>query len=230
MTIKNIILNLILPSSCAFCGKPGTMLCPKCKGNLNNDIFPMCIICENPSIEGITHKYCKRHNPLAPDRYLFDCHYNYISKKIIHKSKSQNYAYKYIETILTKENIDILKALNFNIIIPIPPSPTSNRLKDIVKYMSELISKPLNIPIKDVLKTNGGKTQKKLNKENRTINAYEKFYLPEKFKYLIKGQSILLLDDVNTTGSTLLIATKLLKTTGAKMVTCYTLCKDLRYN
>lgn len=226
-----MFLDLIFPPTCAYCGKPGTKLCSKCQSKIEQDTLPICIICENPTINGVTHKFCIKSNPFAPDAYIFSYPYNHISKQIINKAKSKNYAYRYVESILNDETLNIIKTtIKASIIVPIPPSKSSNRLKDIVFFMSELLSNHMNIPIINVLKNRSDQTQKELNKLDRAQNAIEKFHLSEKSKLLIKNESILLLDDVNTTGSTLIMASKLLKATGAKNISCYTLCKDLRYN
>ena len=68
------------------------------------------------------------------------------------------------------------------------------------------------------------KTQKDLKKEARKENIEGVFKLKDGSN--IENQNFILVDDVTTTGFTLLEATKILKRNGAKSVWCLTVARD----
>ena len=229
MIFKDLILNLIFPPYCLYCEKPGASLCSVCQQYLESESFPVCIICENLCINGNTHKYCKQNNQYAPDSFRFNYVYNFLSRKVILSAKSDPFAYTNIKTLLDRNISQSFKNEKFDLIVPIPPSASSNRLQDIVVYFSGFLSTELNIPIRKVLE-NTTKTQKKLDRSNRVENTLNKFKIKSENTHQIEGKSILLIDDISTTGLSIINAAKILKQLGANKVVCYALCKDLRYN
>lgn len=232
--ISKAIFNLIFPPQCVYCERWGKKLCNKCSNYLKKEDFPQCFICENLSINGETHKYCKTTNDFSPDLYRYNYEYNFMTKKIIISSKSTSLAYTNLNSLFESktEAFEYLRTIPLDFIVPIPPTNKNKRLQDIVYYFSKYLGVHLSLPISDIL-TASGQTQKKLDKENRAANAKNKFRIknpPFSESVELENKRILLVDDVSTTGSSLFNACKLLKQHGAAWVGCYTLCKDLRYN
>jgi competence protein ComFC len=113
---------------------------------------------------------------------------------------------------------------------------------------AETLAEQFNLPTADVLlRKKFTKTQKDLKKEARIKNIASAFVLSppkvEPVPYLIregvpegrgdinpdfsiKDHSFILIDDVTTTGATLLEAVKVLKRNGAEKVFCLTVAKD----
>ena len=69
------------------------------------------------------------------------------------------------------------------------------------------------------------KTQRFLTLHERRANVEEAFYVPPKYREKIKGKTIVLIDDICTTGATLSAAAKALKDGGATEVHCLTIAK-----
>ena len=67
-----------------------------------------------------------------------------------------------------------------------------------------------------------------LTKTERMQNVAQAFAVPEKKQSLIRGQRVLLVDDVMTTGSTLLACARALRRAGVKQVQSVTLASALR--
>ena len=70
------------------------------------------------------------------------------------------------------------------------------------------------------------KTQTKLNKVERQQNVSHAFKVPRSYWRDVAAKDILLVDDVCTTGATLLSATHALKEAGAGQVWCFSLARD----
>lgn len=118
------------------------------------------------------------------------------------------------------------KDVNFQdfVVCPLPLHPSRKRWRgfnqaDLIANAFEYV---FGIPKIDLLaRTKNTKTQKDLNSKARKTNMNNAFattqHIPE---------NIILVDDVCTTGQTLMEATKVLKQSGAKVVICITIAKD----
>ena len=89
-------------------------------------------------------------------------------------------------------------------------------------YLAKIISKKTGIPFnKNVLiKTRETMPQVGLKAKDRKENLRGAFKTNQ--KYDLKGKTVLLVDDIKTTGATLNECTKMLKKAGAKKVVCLT--------
>ena len=88
---------------------------------------------------------------------------------------------------------------------------------DHISELSREISKELGIPCLDAIgRRRGGEIQKKLSFHDRQSNMLGRFYLNDGVD--IKGKSVFLIDDVVTSGATLVEAARVLYGGGAKEV------------
>jgi len=78
-----------------------------------------------------------------------------------------------------------------------------------------------------LLRTKNNISQVKLGKTQRERNLKNIFMLNEKYRDLVKGKNILLLDDVMTTGATLEHCAKVLKKSGVEKVFVLTVAKTV---
>jgi ComF family protein len=82
--------------------------------------------------------------------------------------------------------------------------------------LAQIISEETGIPVKDILKrVKNTKTQTRLTESERAKNVLNAFTIQANN---IKGQNVLLIDDVLTTGATLNECARVLKQTGAAQV------------
>jgi len=228
----NIIQDVLFPKYCILCNTLGATLCEGCKKKLERTSLGSCIVCDRLSTDGKTHQKCKNH--YSPDNCISLYYYNQTAKALILKSKYGQKSYKLLDNFI--EARDITKKIgeinDIDVIIPIPMTRSIKKLADInhAEYIAEKISEIKKIPIFDALIKTSKTSQKKLTKEYRKLNIKGKIKLDVNFIPQIKDKSILLIDDVLTTGATMIESTKILKLNGAKNVTCLTLTKDEFHN
>jgi len=225
-------LDFLFPKYCVNCRKIGAYICANCFSYLSFDVSMICLVCNRGSIDGLTHPKCK-------SKYAIDGAFSAIAYKGIVKKLIYNFKYKpylsdlkntlvelFYESIIQQEIFQ--KANEFSpILVPIPLH--KNRLRkrgyNHSQLLAEGLSKKLNLKAIEILKRKKEtKSQFGLDLKKRKENIKDAFILNA--KYIIHNTNILLVDDILTTGSTLLEAAKTLKKSGARRVWGLTLARD----
>lgn len=196
---------MIFPQYCLFCGKQGDILCRYCKKKLIPSL-PECYFCRRLSNRYITHEKCRRKSLLSSVFYGWQ--YNSNSSKLIKTLKYKG-AYSIAEDIseLFCSRIistNFLTGFTNPIFVPIPlhRSKEDERGFNQSEILCHYMSKILNIPYReDILSREiSGRAQAEKDKDKRVLLSKDTFVFDDR-KY--KGEDILLVDDVITTGSTL---------------------------
>jgi len=214
--IINKILDLLFPQHCFGCRKDGSLLCKECLVE-----FPRA---DNENLE--------KFNTYA----LFD-YKNKTLKKALWalKYKGRTTLVRIFAQMLYDELLEELndKALfeNFSnpILLPIPLS--RRRLRERGFNQAELLAKELSridnnqtfslqrYALEKIRETKPQMSIK--NKEERLQNVKECFGIKNSEK--IQGQNIILIDDITTTGATMIEAQRVLRKAGAKKVIGFTI-------
>lgn len=114
-----------------------------------------------------------------------------------------------------------------DVIVPVPMFRSDERARGYnqSELIAKTVGKALDIPvsIRSVIKVRKTAPQKNLNKIMRTLNILKAFSVakPED----LNGKSVLIIDDICTTGNTLEEITKILIKSGVKEVHCASCCK-----
>lgn len=209
---KRLILHLLFPNKCPVCGE--------IIGE-NDEFCPSC-----PEKFTVYHGNFRVENA---DGYTASFEYNDAISPAIMLLKDGvcgNAAYA-LGNSLARTITNSCFADEFDLIIPVPMHK-KDKLKrgyNQAELIAREVSHKLNVQLctKAVVKARKTLTQKALTAKERAENLSEAFAVaaPE----LIRGKSVLLIDDVCTTGSTLKELTKLLKSAGASHVYCASCCK-----
>jgi len=212
-TLYNFFLDLIFPRYCVGCKKEGVWFCEKCKEKIIYIKTPTCPKCSRISENGNFCKSCQKDFSLKG--VLVAAHYEEGPlKEAIHTYKYDGiYHLKVdlgkilISTLLSRWN------KKDTILIPVPLHKTrkGERGYNQALLLSQEIKKSLNYEICDnkLLRIKYTKPQVKFNSKDRIINIQNSFRW--KGKDELKGKTIILIDDVFTTGSTLNECAKELK-------------------
>ena len=119
-----------------------------------------------------------------------------------------------------KRNLDLSKKDYILTSVPRRKSSILSYGFDHVSDLTRAISRKIGIEYVDVLVSKAKKAQKGLNKDERVSNAY---YGYKKENTSLKGKSLILVDDVTTSGATMGACATLLKGLGAKEVIALTI-------
>ena len=210
--IKNFLLDLFFPKFCFGCQKEGEYLCPDCKAILD--------ISQN-------HQKFKMEN--LSDLYFITDYKNFLIKKMIKflkyqplvKELAKDLAFLIIDHFqLIEKKPEFLKKKEGWVLVPVPLEKKKmkwrgyNQAEEIAKNLSLILKIPL---VSDCLiKIKKTKPQIELDFKERKENVRGAFLV--KNGNLIKNKKVLLVDDVFTTGSTMLECAKVLKEAGAKEI------------
>jgi len=243
------LLDFLFSKRCVVCKKHGSYLCEQCFAFLSFDAKSLCLACNNPSFNNLTHPRCRRKYTI--DGCFSALTYNKTVQKLIYNFKYKPYLAD-LKTVLSDlfyesiiQNEQFMKLITNGeparnaslssasvaggwILVPIPLS--SSKLRKRGYNQSEILAKELsqkfNFPVHDLLsRTRETKTQVGLSNEKRKLNVQGAFSIKtENIK--LKTKNILLVDDIATTGSTLLEAARVLKKGGVDKVFGLTLARD----
>jgi ComF family protein len=235
------LLDFLFPKKCVVCKKHGSYLCEQCFAFLSFDAKSLCLSCNNPSFNNLTHPRCKRKYTI--DGCFSALSYNKTVQKLIFNFKYKPYLTDlktvlsdlFYESIIQNEQFQSQIKKGEWILVPIPLS--SSKLRKRGYNQAEILAKELSqkfnlsagrqvFSVQNLLlRTRETKTQVGLTNLQRKLNVQKAFSIIN-HKSLIMNQNILLVDDVATTGSTLLEAARVLKRGNVGKVFGLTLARD----
>lgn len=234
MKFVNIITDLIYPKRCIGCKKYGTYVCANCLSRIKQFEEFVCPVCMSRSVIGRTHPGCK--TPYGIDGLLCGVVYGGVVKRLVFSFKYEPYTSNlkgtmgklFIEMVGQNELFSSLLSQH-PIVIPIPLS--SSKLKKRGYNQAELLSKSLvqdfNLEIHLNLKRiKNTKPQFKLNKVSRFKNVKDAFEFKGD-KKILTNATVLLVDDLATSGATLRECAKVLKRAGAAEVYGVTFAREI---
>ncbi len=229
------LIDLIFPKRCINCKKFGNYLCPNCFSYLFFDTEAICVVCNRPSINGLTHPGCR--GKYTIDGVFSSIVYKGAAKKLIYNFKYKPYLSGlnnllielFFEGLIQNEEFYNI-CQNFQpepIIAPIPlySSKLRTRGYNQAEILAKGFAKRMNFKVLNCLKrTKNTRSQVGLLRKDRKENISGAFSIIHNLEFIV--QNVFLVDDVFTTGSTLVEAARMLKKAGVKGVWGLTLARD----
>ncbi|MFA6305965.1 MAG: phosphoribosyltransferase family protein [Candidatus Gracilibacteria bacterium] len=232
-----MFLDFLFPKRCINCEKFEDFLCNECKSALKVIGFQRCPNCKKKNFCGkfCTGKFGLYGKPCAENFYfdqLILC-FLYDRNTVLQKLVI-NFKYKFLRSIneffigilvnqflkffsdfddfsFPKENI---------VVVPVPMSKQKTRLRgeNHAKILAYNFAKKMNLNFCDALWRSHREDQAKLKRTERLVNLRNSIFLKERFENSLDGKTIVLVDDIVTTCSTVNECSKTLKTARAKDV------------
>lgn len=226
---KNLAMGLldwILPPSCPGCGLEGELICDDCHSKIDRQVGRLCRYCGQPvrgsdvcgPCRGIEHAY---------EAYRGYGFYAGVLRDAIIRLKYENdigisrVLAGYLETVVRSTN------WHYDIIVPVPLSAQKlaergyNQASRLAKPLAAVLEKPFRpLALTRIRETS---SQVGLDIRSRLDNVNNAFRADPR---VVKGKSVLLVDDVFTTGATLQSTASELKIAGASQVFALTLAKS----
>lgn len=209
------LIGVVAPHNCVVCGKEGALLCAWCLPDAFPSLSSRCFNCYAKTNEYSTCTACRRLS--GPKNVWAVTEYTDTAKTFIQKYKFERakQAYKIIANELNKT----LPHLGTEMVITHVPTATSRR-RQRGYDQSELIAKELaklrGCTHQTVLFRVGQTRQVGADRSHRKQQMEDAFSATKKAQP--KDVKILLIDDLITTGATIVAATKTLKKAGFRHI------------
>lgn len=216
-SVWEYILTIFFPDTCAGCKKKDTLLCEFC---IQNTRHP------ERDLPKDIYAACDYRNPQIKRALLF---LKYYKKRRLGEILGQILSERLMEEISDIRMYTLGAPI---IIIPVPLSKKRNKergynqAEDIARgfvkkvHTANNLSNPLfEIQNEIIIKDKDTKPQAKItNRNERLSNVKNCFKINPKNNFSLKGRTVIVIDDITTTGSTITEVMKILIEAGAKKV------------
>jgi ComF family protein len=222
------VLDLLFPPRCISCRQPGSEICPSCLQTFQPVPEPVCEICSEPvPVPGLCNR-CRQNRPAYLKVYSAYCYDGAVQQAV--------QALKYRR----RKSLSIPLAHSLAKRVPLPPAENA-RLAAVPMHVDRQVqrgynhaallaaelSKQWDIPLLSshaLQRTTNTKTQVGLQYVDRVRNVKGAFYADSRE---VKDHTILLVDDVCTTGATLDAIAEVLLAAGSLAVIGITLARTI---
>jgi ComF family protein len=225
------VIDLFFPKQvkCVTCGQEVDKfgICEKCSRLLTLIPSPTCEICGGENIgKGKVCIECKgRHFEFVKNYSLFVYDGDVRNKVISFKQNGNKSIGEMFAYFIANKYDEIIKEHGIDLIIPVPISEDRRKTRKLNQseiLCSQILDKD-KIDNSILKRTKDTPHQTGLSRQNREENLKDSFEIID--KKIVKGKSILIVDDIYTTGSTLNACSRVLKSAGAKEIYTLTLAR-----
>lgn len=235
--IKNFVLDILFPVSCLFCSNFGAWICRECLEKIEILKQQVCPYCENCATSngivcfGCKSKFFKKNKTIPLDGLLVSARYRDTKiSRAVHTFK-----YNFIKSLRVPLGSLIVESTLKNdtklpdMIIPVPLHNRRlrwrgfNQAELLACYVGKNLSPGFDIPVFSNILTRNKYTSPQMKIKNyaeRKKNIQNSFNISRALanKNILKEKTILLVDDISTTGATLFECARVLKQNGARKV------------
>ncbi|RJR34803.1 MAG: ComF family protein [Desulfobacteraceae bacterium] len=234
MNLLRKFIDLLFPPRCVLCRTFNTSesLCDACFSSFQKLVSPVCPICGGPFPDGIQENHvceeCLKKRPYfdsAAALYLYDGRI----MDAIHQFKygGKSHLARVLGPLLAAFGRERLSDPGGILVMPVPLHP--RRLRERGYNQSLLLARHVSSVLRASLdfmslrRTRDTQVQTGLKKDERRRNVRRAFEVTD--RNAVKGKTILLVDDVATTGSTLNECSRVLRKAGCNEIHCLVLAR-----
>lgn len=208
------LISTLAPHYCVTCRRPGQLLCAVCAQEVIELKNPRCIGCYSPTADSYQCKECAVNSPL--DEIWIAGDYDLALKAVMkhYKFERARQAYQVLSELIETNTPQIFTTATVVSIPTIAPH-IRQRGYDHAALLAKQFAASRTMKYSPLLKRRTKARQVGADRPTRFKQAANMFLPPGA---LPAGTSVLLVDDVVTTGATLLSAARALKQAGAEHV------------
>jgi len=219
---KNLIKDLVFPKKCAGCKKEGVWLCKNCQ----KEIVPIktftCPKCKTITKNGQVCSSCRKNSNLTG--MIIAAYFRGPLRELVHTFKYngvKDLAEILVNLLISRLYGRLPRGRILLISMPLHFRKKAERGFNQTEILARLLSEKLHLEYRNNILKRKKYTRPQIGLESRDRlkNIAGAFEINKKIeKEILKNRTILLLDDVITTGATLEEAAKTLRIVGAKRI------------
>jgi ComF family protein len=210
------LAKLIAPPSCLACGLEGYVICGGCQASLVANATA-CLVCGQPNADGLSCPGCQRliHGATLP------CRYEGLAKRLITAYKFERL--REASTVIAHILCSHLPAPAFEVVTEVPSAPQRIRQRgfDHAARLASAVAYELRVPYRPLLFRRHNSRQVGKNRSDRMVQAAVTFGAPP-----TRFQRVLLIDDVVTTGASVMACARALQAAGVRQVWVAALARE----
>jgi ComF family protein len=228
LKLGEIALDILFPRYCVGCGKEGSFICDSCLRLQPLIMNPICPLCGRPQASGMLCSDCIRWKADI-DGIRSPFRFEGVIQQAVYQLKYRNL--RSIAPMLAGFLYDFMKTnpVQGDVLVPVPLHKSRNRERGY--NQSTLLAKELAKLSGLLLIQNSLVKHKKSIPQARSANVEErKKNVSGVFSVCdgrLKGKTVILIDDVSTSGATLDACAGVLKKAGAVSVWGLTLAREI---
>ena len=243
----SLFSRLLFPPKCAVCGELFSIdvseeiaLCEECRKKWDNELLETCGICACKIGECLclTEQMSRaRIASFSKLTYYYPQKRGNIQNELIYilKKSRNRRALRFLGTLLGDRVKALIKTESLSpdgVILTYIPRSHAARLEygtDQAMELAKGISRTTGIPCHRLLRRKWGqnRSQKHLGGVQRYQNAKRSYTVDQKAKDLINGKTVILVDDLVTTGVSMSVCARLLSKMGARAVHSVAVSSDI---
>jgi len=221
------VLNTLFPPRCFYCGENYGDLCRECLQKCKVARNYYCVVCDEPAIKGETHVNCT--TKYTPASVFSAYEYKGIVRKCVMKAKYSSRTFAPLKR-LAEEAAHIASKCSISyqgfIVTPIPLSRSRSRQRGFNQagLIAAAIAREFSTKFEDSILIRDKETsaQHGNTRKERFDNMRGAFKVVRN----TQAKKILIVDDICTTGATILEASRALHEAGVQEIRCFTLAKE----
>lgn len=218
-------LDWLFPPVCGGCGKPGVRWCEQCQQKLERIDGMVCPRCGDPSTDGAVCADCNS-NPPEYEILLSAAIFDGPLRAALHRLKYERDAG--LGEPLSKHLIELYNQLKWDIDLVIPTPLSARRARERGYNQSSMLARPFAYAVQKLYQPSAirrireTRSQVGLTASERRQNVASSFTAQTE---IVQGKTVLVIDDVMTTGSTINACAQALRKAGASGVYGLTLAR-----
>jgi ComF family protein len=221
-------LDLLLPACCPACGADGGRgLCRSCQEGLPSNPFA-CPVCAAPRDEWSEHcEQCLGQGLTGLTALSAPYLYAAPMTKLIGDAKAagRSAAVAALATLCAESVCRNSDSMCADVVIPVPPNPGRRSGPHLATACARALARRLDLPCSRSLRVRRpGAEQHRLALHHRKRAVQGLFHHPRP----LTGKRVLLVDDICTSGATLVAASRALRQSGARSVAAVCLCRTAK--
>lgn len=231
--------NFLLPPACAGCGGPvperavagAGSVCQNCRLSLPPVPHPLCPRCGAPLGTGEAPSCLECQDwPAEPAKARTLCLLQSPARELVHALKYQGWRSvgDFMGTEMARNAPEQVRRAQ--LVVPVPTSARNMRRRGYnqAEVIASALALALDLPLLTCLERRGRKgTQTSLNPTERRANVSDAFVLAESVRSVVTDRRIVLVDDVITTGATVLAAVEALALAAPGRIVAYAFARTV---